>query len=343
MSEYMTLVDFALRGYGLAAFVFAGFALYLYVAWRGALIGGCLLLTVLLSCAWAVASFWYAGSSSVGRFLWMSGLDVLRAGGWFTFLLMLLRPLLGRNWLRIFIIVVVVLGTQAAGVIAICFSLLPDEWALKTHLGGSLAASVLGLVLIEQLYRSIAPDMRWALKPLCMGLAAAYIFELYFFADAFLFGRPNPVIWAVRGPAYALIVPLVAVSGARNPSWTLRMSLSREAVFHSTALGLAGLYLLAVSSAGYYVRYFGGEWGQALQNMLLFAALLVLAVYMSSSSQRARLRVFISKHLFPYRYDYRTEWLRFTKFLSAANGQIDLGQAVVTALANLVESPGGVL
>ncbi|MDR1662176.1 MAG: PEP-CTERM system histidine kinase PrsK [Azoarcus sp.] len=343
MSESMTLADFAAWSYGLTVFVFAGFALYLYAAWRGALVGGCLLLTVILSCGWAVASLLYARAPSIERYLWTSGLDVLRVACWFAFLLILLRPLLGESWKRFLAASVGLLGAQALGVITMGFALIPDAMALKLNLSGSLATSVLGLVLVEQLYRGIDQDMRTALKPLCIGLCAAYVFDLYLFADAFLFGRPNPVIWVVRGPAHALIFPLVAVSGARNPSWSLRMSLSREVVFHTTALGISGLYLLAVSGAGYYVRYFGGEWGQALQTMLLFAALVLLAVFMSSASQRAKLRVFISKHLFRYRYDYRAEWVRFTKSLSAASEQLDLGCAVVTALANLVESPGGAL
>ncbi|MDR0700895.1 MAG: PEP-CTERM system histidine kinase PrsK [Azoarcus sp.] len=343
MNESMTLLDLATWSYGLIVVVFAGFALYLYAAWRGALVGGCLLLTVILSCGWAMASLLCARSFSIERYFWVAGLDVLRIAGWFGFLLVLLRPLLGGNRNKFFAVSAVLLGAQVVGVIAFGLRLMPDAVALKVNLGGSLATSIMGLVLVEQLYRGIDQDMRLALKPLCIGLCAAFIFDLYFFADAFLFGRPSPVIWVARGPAHALILPLVAVSGARNPSWSLRMSLSREVVFHTTALGMSGLYLLAVSSAGYYVRFFGGEWGQALQTMLLFAALVVLAVFMSSTSQRAKLRVFISKHLFRYRYDYRAEWLRFTKFLSAANGQIDLGRSVVTALANLVESPGGAL
>jgi putative PEP-CTERM system histidine kinase len=221
--------------------------------------------------------------------------------------------------------------------------LLSDELAFKLIIGGSLAGAILGLVLIEQLYLGIPPDVRRTFKPLCMGLGAAYMFELYLFSDAFLFGSPTSIIWAVRGPVHVLIIPLVAISGARNPSWSLRMSLSREAVFHSTALGLSGLYLLAVSGIGFYVRNFGGDWGQALQTVVLFAALLLLAALMSSSAQRARLRVLINKHLFPYRYDYRAEWLRFTRALSSTDGQSNLGQSVITALANLVESPGGVL
>jgi putative PEP-CTERM system histidine kinase len=341
--DSLALADLAAWGYGLTAFVYACFALYLYAAWRGALVGGCLLLAVVLSCGWALVNFWQARNPTPTTYLWATVSDVLRSGGWFVFLLILLRPLLVGHWGRFCAAAFAVLAVQLSGVVAVGFYLLPAESALKLNLGGSLAGAVFGLVLVEQLYRGVSLDLRWAFKPMCMGLGAAYMFELYLFADAFLFGHPSPETWLVRGPAHALMIPLVAMSGARNPSWTLRMSLSREAVFQTTALGVSGLYLLAVSAAGYYVRYFGGEWGRALQMMLLFAALVLLAVFLSSAAQRAKLRVFLNKHLFPYRYDYRTEWLRFTRALSGAKSQLNLGESVITALADLVESPGGVL
>ncbi|MDR2880956.1 MAG: PEP-CTERM system histidine kinase PrsK, partial [Azoarcus sp.] len=338
----MSLTDFAVWGYALTALVYGGFALYLYAAWRGGVVGGFLLLTVILSGVWPLSCLWFASRPSPKTVLWSSVLDMLRGGGWFAFLLVLLRPLLGKTWSRFLLAAIVVLGAQLVGVTAFGLILLRDEWALKLVFGSSLASAILGLVLIEQLFRGVPLDVRRTFKPLCGGLSAAYMLELYLFADAFLFGRPN-IAWAVRGPVYLLIVPLVAISGARNPSWSLRMSLSREAVFHSTALGLSGLYLLAASGIGFYVRSFGGEWVDAMQMVLLFAALLLLAALMSSSAQRAKLRVFINKHLFPYRYDYRAEWLRFTRALSSADGQSNLGQSVITALADLVESPGGAL
>ncbi|MCL2876062.1 MAG: PEP-CTERM system histidine kinase PrsK [Betaproteobacteria bacterium] len=339
----MSPTDFAVWGYTLTALIYGGFALYLYAAWRGAAVGGWLLSAVVLSCAWALGCLWFASHPSPMTFLWSSALDMLRGGGWFAFLMVLLRPLLGVSWERFLTIGIIVFGVQLVGNVSFARMLITDEWALRLIFGGSLASAVLGLVLIEQLYLGVPMDVRRTLKPFCMGLGAAYMFELYLFADTFLFGRPTSITWAVRGPAYALIVPLVAISGARNPSWSMRMSFSREAAFHTTALGLSGLYLLAVSAIGFYVRNYGGAWGQALQTMLLFAALLLLAVLMASSAQRAKLRVFINKHLFPYRYDYRTEWLRFTRSLSSADGQSNLGQSVITALANLVESPGGAL
>src|SRR5690606_12648962 len=88
---------------------------------------------------------------------------------------------------------------------------------------------------------------------------------------------------------------------------------------------------------------FGGDWGRALQMTLLFAGLVLLGALLFSGALRAKLRVLISKHLFSYRYDYRNEWLRFTQALSSADQGLDLGQSVIRALSDLVESPGGAL
>ena len=121
----------------------------------------------------------------------------------------------------------------------------------------------------------------------------------------------------------------------------MAIALSRRVVFHSTALLVSGVYLLFMAAAGYYVRYFGGSWGGALQVALMFAALLALGAMAFSGSLRAKLRVIVSKHFFRFRYDYRDEWLRFTHALSARGGQQELGQDVIKGLADMLDSPGG--
>ena len=68
-----------------------------------------------------------------------------------------------------------------------------------------------------------------------------------------------------------------------------------------------------------------------------------LALLLASGSMRSRLRVYISKNFFSYRYDYREEWLRFTQLLSSSTESQHTSETVVKALANLVESPSGML
>jgi putative PEP-CTERM system histidine kinase len=98
---------------------------------------------------------------------------------------------------------------------------------------------------------------------------------------------------------------------------------------------------LVMSAAGYYLRYFGGGWGVVVQVTFLFVAFVLLAIILFSGAIRSWLKVFISKHFYSYNYDYREEWLRFTRTLSM-EGQ-GLGERSIQAVAALVESPGGLL
>ncbi|MGH8699393.1 MAG: XrtA/PEP-CTERM system histidine kinase PrsK, partial [Burkholderiales bacterium] len=80
-----------------------------------------------------------------------------------------------------------------------------------------------------------------------------------------------------------------------------------------------------------------------LQFYMVFAALMLLALVVSSGQFRSRLRVFVSKHFFSYRFDYREEWLRFTQTLSPQGQELGLQQLCIKALADLVESSAGAL
>jgi hypothetical protein len=87
-----------------------------------------------------------------------------------------------------------------------------------------------------------------------------------------------------------IVIPFLAIATARNTGWTVDLHLSRQAVFHSSALLVSGAFLLAVAIAGYFVRYFGGDWGHALQIELLFAAALFVALVAWSGRFRSNSR-----------------------------------------------------
>ncbi|MDY0013548.1 MAG: PEP-CTERM system histidine kinase PrsK [Rhodocyclaceae bacterium] len=335
------IARFSLWSHAVGAVLHLFFTLYLLRVWRGTA-NGLLIATAvgfgagMAGCDWAVVA---QGPS------WLSQLavvlDVARMGAWFAFLLGLLLSISGALPRQLLWTSVAVVGFELTAVSLVGFELSwigdPARLAILAFLMGAVWL----LVLTEQLFRALPPAGRWAVKPATLGLAAMGLFDLYYFADGFLFGRLDGDAWAVRHLAHALVLPLFALSGARSPDWTPRLSMSRQLVFHTSALAASGLYLLLISGAGYYVRYFGGEWGRALQIALLFGGILLLSVVLFSASQRAKMKVLLSKHLFPYRYDYRVEWLKFTRALAGSQGTQGLGESVVQALADLVESPGG--
>ena len=341
--------DPTIWSYGFATLVFAAFAARLVLSWRGGYRAHVVLGAAVASALWAGFVF-LALAFSASEFWWLARFfDVVRISVWLTFLILLLgdwpgfsvaaRQLISRPWRF--------LGAAALLIAAV---VLPEAmpWKVAAPQRGAigvflvlLGISVLGLALVEQLYRRAPENRQWAIKPLVIGLAGMFAFDLIMYAEAVLFQHLDPEMWATRGVAHALVVFFIAVATARNTTWTIDLHVSRGVVFHSTAVFIAGISLLVVAIAGYWVREFGGGWGETLQFAFVFAALLCLSSMALSRSLRARLRVLINKNFFSYRYDYRKEWLRFTHLLGTSDTGEALHENVVHALANLVESVGG--
>ncbi len=345
-----SLDDIALFFFAAAALAYLVLGVYLFVvrakpAQRGRLT------TVFLAAVWASA-FW-ASAAALGEALtsdtWVSlalALDIARYAAWFAFLLLLVRPsgvAAAEPGFGFFIAAALCL-TLAAGA-AITRGLQTDaaEGLLRAILAAQLSLPLFGLLLVEQLFRKPGEDSRWSSKPLCLGLGCIFAFDFYLYSEALLFGRFDPDAHSVRGAAHLLAVPLLFVAARRQSHWLTRLQVSKAAAFHSASLLLAGAYLLLMSAVGYYVRYFGGTWGRALQISLLIAGLAFLGLLVVSGSLRSWLRVFLSKHFFRYRYDYREEWLQFTSMLATQGSPQDVGALIVRGLARMVECPAGSL
>ena len=333
--------------YGLAGALYLVFALAIALKRERGLREWILLAALLFSSAWGLGTAGYVALRVPALGFVAPLFNLLAYAGWYALLLSwFARPnrdvgAAGRpsTWLLPIAVAVILWGVAAQVLAWFGVRLFGDPNRIAVL--DALAASVLGLVLVEQVFRNLAEESRWSLTPLCLGLAGIFAFDIYAFADGVLFGRVDPDVFSVRGVVHALCVPLVMLSVARAKGSKFRIVLSRQVMFRSTALAVSGVYLLFIAAAGYYVRYFGGEWGKALQVALLVAGLLLFGLLMLSGSIRAKFRVLVSKHFLGYRYDYREEWLRFTQSLSAHDVHSAVGQQVIKGLADMVESPGG--
>lgn len=330
--------------YFIALIAYLLLTVLLVTAWRGRLMGLIALLAVGTTAVWALVNLLMFTEMSVPPPV-LALTELARTASWLLFLAHILVADLergvSRHWLGMvwWLIGGSALMTLVLPVILTLFNQ-PPLSANTVFLLWTLLA-IIGLLLIEQVFRNRKPQRRWEIKHLCLALGAIFVYDLFFYADALLMQHLDPQLWEARGMVNALIVPLIAVSTARNPSWSLDVHVSRHVVFHSATLTGAGIYLMAMAAAGYYIRYFGGTWGAMLQIAFLFAAGISLVLLLFSVQLRARLRVLLSRHFFSLKYDYREEWLRFTEALSRPG--VNVPEAVVTALGAIVNSAGGML
>lgn len=348
-------VNIGTVSYGAATVAFALLTVLFLISWRGKIQGALLVAAATATAGWAgVVTYGLAGGVAVAPLF--TALEFARDGFWLAFLYKLLEarteqaghrhlPSL-RRLFRIGLVTVLMLAALSVAMVGLPTESVPRlvrAWGPTLSVVGLIAQSLLGLALIEQLYRNASDTQRWAIKYFCLGLGALFAYDFYLYSEGLLFKQINETVWTARGIANALVVPLLAVSAARNPDWSLDVFVSRRMVFHTTSLLGAGVYLLLMAAAGYYLRYFGGTWGGVLQSAFFFGALVILAVVVFSGSMRAKLKVFVSKHFFSYKYDYREEWLQFTRTLSEGEPGVAVRERSLRAVAGLVDSPGAAL
>ncbi|MGH8596034.1 MAG: XrtA/PEP-CTERM system histidine kinase PrsK [Gammaproteobacteria bacterium] len=327
---------------GAASFV-ALTALILFDQYRS-IIGRWLLTASAVSAIWlSLHAAYYLGYAGGVNFFGLAVFEVLRALSWIAVLIALLRRADDRPRFARFVTVTGVLGITALGMIA-ATALGASPALSKLTLGSSLALSIAGLVFVEQLYRNTDPDRRWSIKYLCLGLGAIFAYDFVLYADGVLFNDINPSLWAGRGAANAVAVPLIAITAARNRDWRVNLFISRQMVFHSAAVLAVGGYLLAIAAAGYYLRLYGGEWGSALRVVFLFAAAILLLSLLSSNTLRSHIRLFLAKHFYRNKYDYGEVWLSFTRRLSQVGADPDeLRGTMLRAIADIMDATGGAM
>jgi putative PEP-CTERM system histidine kinase len=341
------LTSIAAYSYTLAAAGFLALCVPLLSSWRGRTHGAALTCACLLTALWTGLVAWQAFNLTMWSAL-AGSLEIARDAGWSVFLVALLGHYRDPQSRLPF-------GLRpsicAAAVCYLLFFLatatgwwdigLLTETGLMPSVAAHVGVAVLGMLLVEQVYRNKTAQERWSIKFACLGMGSMFAYDFYMYSNTMLFREINPDIWAARGVVNVLTVPLIAISVARGKSWSSPLAVSRRVMFHSAALFGSAIYLLAMGSAGYYLRFFGGSWGTVMQVTFLFGALILLAGVLVSGTFRSWLKVFISKHFYSYNYDYREEWMRFTRTLSEHGP--GLGDRAIQAVAALVESPGGAL
>lgn len=339
--------NIAAYSYALAAAGYLLLGLLVLSGWRGRAQRGTLSSACLLTALWAAVLAWYASRDQLWTAL-TGSLEVLRDAAWSVFLVSLLGHWRGENS-RLPFGLRPSLFAAACAYLVLLGAMLAGHWhvELLNALGGLSVVTafaclaVYGMLLVEQVYRNKTIEERWAIKFACLGIGGMFAYDFYLYTNMMLFRELNPELWNARGVISALTVPLVAASMARSKSWSTSFAVSRRVMFHSAALFGSAIYLLAMGSAGYYLRFFGGRWGTVMQAGFLFGAVCLLLVILFSGTFRSWLKVSISKHFFRYNYDYREEWMRFTRTLSERGP--NLGDRAIQAMAALVESPGGAL
>ncbi len=206
----------------------------------------------------------------------------------------------------------------------------------------NLILSIVGLVSVEQLYRNTSQQR--LMKLISVGIGALFAYDIYLFSYSLIFNQIDLGLWQSRGAinglaALALLLGSLALTSQKAQRSAL--SVSRPVAFYTTSMSVAGGFLALIAIGGYYVQLYGGRWGSLVQVAVLFGALLAIVALFVSSTIRSRINVWINKHFFRHKYDYRAEWLGLISSLSQPTAHDNFHERAIKVVASIFKSEGG--
>ncbi len=350
--EYLMVLlqDFLLIIVAVAYLVVAAVLLW---RWKGQLD------RILLISAALVSSLWLYAASSVPNAelaVMVRFAHLLQIFLWVSFLLKLLHAKHRSYNQRVLVIGVIFLAQCAALLLGTFFLLyetdvhqLPgNEYIAYVFPVIILLMSLSGLYIVSRINERGRRERRANTRLLCLAVIFLLLYHVLFGLQYLTLGALLGIDWLLIVALYSVTAVLLLKSSlSRNARWMGEVYVSRDAVMYGVG---AALVALAIYCLMLFLRNSDSAWIDGTGRMDYALAYLLLALVCSvvligffSIRVRAHVHVFLSKHLFNYRYDYREEWLRLIHTLSKGGVGAHMLERVIQSVAQIVGSQGGVL
>ena len=218
-----------------------------------------------------------------------------------------------------------------------------ESLTLETSALFRIMVAVGALMLLHNLYIGAAASSRRILRWNAAALAGLWAFDLNYFTIAYIVGSVPAEMVALRGLAAAVIAVPFAL-GFSPRSTGLEFRPSRAVTFRFLSLLVIGGYFVLMLGMARWLDMLTGDFARLTQVGLVIAAGALALIWLPSERLRGWLRVTAVKHLFKHRYDYRGEWIRFTRTIGSSGlDDTALQDRLVKALADITDSPAGLL
>jgi putative PEP-CTERM system histidine kinase len=197
-----------------------------------------------------------------------------------------------------------------------------------------LTGMALGLAQLELVLRASREPIRHKLKFIVIGLGGLAGFQIYQASQMLLFPvwQAEHVLVGSVATAIALCVTAYGLGRTRLREVLVDTYISQQALLGSVTFIACGLYLLMVGAIGEWLRRTNQPLGVGLSVVVVFGALVGLAVVAFSKTVRADIQRFLNRNFYRSKHDYRAQWLRVTEAFEQAASK----EAIMDCLLDLL-------
>ncbi|WP_207678946.1 XrtA/PEP-CTERM system histidine kinase PrsK [Desulfonema magnum] len=181
-----------------------------------------------------------------------------------------------------------------------------------------LSSAIFSAFRLERFWRSLSPTQRWEYKFLIIGSYLIGCTVCWAVSYRFIYHRMSFDHYLLLSVIFIFAWGLMIYAVVRHRLLNRKLFVSRKVVYASLAPLLFGLYLIVVSLISMVMHYLSLPLPIVLLWLLWIAGLVFIALMIVSGKVRHDVKYFISTHFYINKYEYRDEWLAFSRLLRGA-------------------------
>lgn len=180
-----------------------------------------------------------------------------------------------------------------------------------------LLGMLINLIHIENTLRSSTGFKRQQIKYLTIGVGAILAFQIYLSSKALLFSFIDTRYIPVTSLVILISCGLILFGVIRHRLLDVDIFISRYVIYNSLTVFFVGAYLLIVGLVAQGIKLAGGSFDTFWSTLFSFVAILWITMILFSAGLRRKARLFINRHFYKHKYEFRDKWMETTEKIDA--------------------------
>lgn len=203
---------------------------------------------------------------------------------------------------------------------------------------------LINIILSEQVIRH-DHSSRMA-KLIALVAITLFAYDIFYYANRLLFLQSSEELVAVRSLLSSFSAVIMATSiifYADLLKEAKRFKFSNSVIIFNSSLIFVGLFLILMSAISTLISAFNLPWTNVLQIFIYIIALFFVVTISFSEKIRRNIIVFLSKHFFAHKYDYKDQWTKLDSLLSSNQNDLNCYDKSLKSLLQLFSCSSGAL
>ncbi len=196
-----------------------------------------------------------------------------------------------------------------------------------------LLSAIFSAWRLEGFWRSLNPTQRWEYKFLVVGSYLVCCTLGWAVSYRFIYHRMNFEHFHLLSAIFLFAWGLMIYAVVRRRLLNRKLFVSRKVVYVSVAPLVFGLYLIFIGIIALIMHYFNQPFPVVLRWLLSVVGMVVIALLVVSGKVRHDVKYFVSMNFYTNKYEYRDEWLAFSRLLHNALTETEVVSVLHQVLA----------